>query len=352
MASIQASILDRFLHFLNLTGYAPDADPVAVRERLNALAVRTAGAVENVSVTPTLLGGVSTDWLKPTGVETKRTLLYLHGGGYIICNPETHRATVARLANAAEADAFVPDYRLAPEDPFPAPVEDAVATYLALIQERKLSPREIVVAGDSAGGGLAVALMLALKQMRKPLPAAAILMSPWTDLAFTGMSHLNNRSVDPMIALEGAMLAARHYLGDTIPTHPLASPLYGDLKGLPPLMIHVGSKEILLDDATRLAQRAGEAGVDVRLKVWNDMPHVFQGFSFVPEARESIEELGAFAKTRAPLPAPRPLSWAAWARERLTYLTDLALDLPRRLRALWQGKPPLPKLPWQTNSRA
>ncbi len=225
-------------------------------------------------------------------------LLYLHGGGYFGCSAETHRPITSFFA-LQDFRVFAPDYRLAPENRFPAAVEDAVAFYRALLN-MGYSPKRIVVSGESAGGGLALSLMLALRAAGVPLPAAAALFSPWTDLAATGDSIRTNSDRCAMFDGAGVAFSARYYLGDADPRNPLASPLYADLAGLPPLLIHVGADEVLLDDSTRLAERARAAGVSVELKIWPVVPHAWQLVPhLVPEARQSLRESAAFLRTHA-----------------------------------------------------
>ena len=232
--------------------------------------------------------------------EQRCTILYLHGGGYYFCSPETHRSLTLALATGAEARVFVPDYRLAPEHRFPAAIEDAVAAYRDLIANGTASAR-VIIAGDSAGGGLALATLLSLRDAGDPLPAAAVLFSPWTDLAATGASLRTNDKRDPMFWGETVAKSARIYLGETPPTNPLASPLYADLKGLPPLFIQASDSEVLLDDSTRLAERATRAGVAVSFRAWRKLPHVWQFFTpFLPEARQALAETADFIKRAVP----------------------------------------------------
>ncbi|HEV1993284.1 MAG TPA: alpha/beta hydrolase [Candidatus Acidoferrum sp.] len=224
-------------------------------------------------------------------------LLYLHGGGYFGCSAESHRSITVFFALQGFR-VFAPDYRLAPENRFPAAVEDAVAVYRALLSTGYPSQR-IVIAGESAGGGLALSLMLALRAASVPLPAAAALFSPWTDLAATGDSIRTNTDRCAMFIGADVAASARYYLGDTDPRNPLASPLYADLSGLPPLLIHVGADEVLRDDSTRLAERARAAGVPVELKIWPVVPHAWQlAPHLIPEARHSLRESAAFFSTR------------------------------------------------------
>jgi monoterpene epsilon-lactone hydrolase len=250
-----------------------------------------------VQILPAQLGGVPSERLEgPSPGNT--ALLYLHGGGYFACSAETHRAITACFALHGFS-VFAPDYRLAPENQFPAAVEDAVAVYRALLSEG-YPPERIVVAGESAGGGLTLSLLLALRAAGVPLPAAAALFSPWTDLAATGDSIRTNTGHCAMFHGAGVAFSARYYLGDTDPRNPLASPLYADLSGLPPLLIHVGSDEVLLDDSTRLAERARAAGVSVELKIWPVVPHAWQlAPHLIPEARQSLRESAAFLRARS-----------------------------------------------------
>ena len=232
--------------------------------------------------------------------KTARTILYLHGGGYFFCSPETHRPITLGLAAGADAHVFVPDYRLAPEHPFPAAIEDSVAAYRRLIADGTPAQR-IVIAGDSAGGGLTLATMLTLRDAGDPLPAAAVLFSPWTDLAATGDSIVRNSRSDVMFHGDGIAKGARYYLGNTDAKHPLASPHYADLKGLPPLFIQASDTEVLLDDSTRLAEKAAKAGVSVTFKMWPRLPHVWQIFTpFLPEGRAALAEASAFVKRVVP----------------------------------------------------
>lgn len=244
------------------------------------------------------LGGLQALQSRTPGAREDRRLLYFHGGGYVLGSPEGHRAVTAELGRAAGVPVVTPRYRLGPEHPFPAAVDDALAAYRALLA-LGLAPRSIVVGGDSAGGGLALALLVAARDAGLPLPAGGLAISPWVDLGCTGESMDSKRDADPMIGREGLLAMARHYLQDTPATHPLASPLGADLAGLPPLLVQVGSAEVLLDDSTRLAARAAAAGVAVRLDVWPDMPHVWHLMHAVlREGRAAIREAGRWLARR------------------------------------------------------
>src|SRR5436309_3436483 len=250
-----------------------------------------------VQISPAHLGGVPGERLEGPSPGNS-VLLYLHGGGYFGCSAETHRPVTTFFALQGFR-VFAPDYRLAPENRFPAAVEDAVAFYRGLLSAG-YSPQNIVVAGESAGGGLSLSLMLALRAAGVPLPAAAALFSPWTDLAATGESIRTNANRCAMFSGTDIAPTARYYLGDTDPRNPLASPRYADLAGLPPLLIHVGEDEVLRDDATRLAERARAAGVPVELKIWPVVPHVWQlAPHLIPEGRASLREAAEFLRAHA-----------------------------------------------------
>lgn len=237
------------------------------------------------------------EWLEPPGTgDGTPIILYFHGGGYYFCSPQSHRSLVFGLATRARASTFSLDYRLAPEAPFPAALDDALAAYRKLLADGT-PPQSIVLAGDSAGGGLALATLVALRDAGDLLPAGAVLFSPWTDLGASGASIRINDGADPMFSGRAIGRAARLYLGDTPATHPYASPVYADLHGLPPLFIQAGSTEVLLDDSRRVAETARTAGVWVELQVWPNMPHVWQIFTpFIPEARRALDGAAAFVR--------------------------------------------------------
>jgi acetyl esterase/lipase len=226
-------------------------------------------------------------------------MLYLHGGGYVIGSLTTHRGLAGRLSQAAKARVLLIDYRLAPEHPFPAAVEDATAAYRWLLAHG-CTPARLAIAGDSAGGGLTVATLVALRDAGQPLPAAGVCLSPWTDLEGLGESVTSKASADPIVQKEMLLRLASCYLGDADPRTPLAAPLYADLRGLPPLLVQVGTAEILLDDALRLAERAKAAGVAVTLEAWDDMIHVWQLFApLLPEGQQAIARIGEFVQQHA-----------------------------------------------------
>ncbi len=291
MASLQAHALDAILRFTVKRNMKRQHSIAEVRA---ALGRETLPVPKDVHFEPGTEGGIAGEWVRhPQTPATAPTLLYLHGGGYVACSPRTHRQITAAYARRG-FHVFVPDYRLAPEHPFPAALEDAVAAFRGL-RERGMAANRLPVSGDSAGGGLSLALLLALRDAGEPGPPAGVLFSPWTDLAATGDSIRTNARREAMLYAGGSTRGGAFYLGSADPRTPLASPLYADMHGLPPLLIHVGDREILRDDSTRLAERARAAGVAVELRVWPVVPHVWQlAQHFVPEARASLDRAAAF----------------------------------------------------------
>ena len=239
-------------------------------------------------------GGVPAEWITTPGAADDRILLYLHGGGYMIGSMRTHRVMLSRMSRASSARVLGLDYRLAPENPFPAPVEDTLASYRWLLSNGA-NPKKIALAGDSCGGGLTVAALVAMRYAGEPMPAAGVCISAWVDLTHTSESMTTKAEEDPIIQREDLDQMAEAYLGDRDRRTPLASPLFADLAGLPPLLIQVGSAETLLDDSTGLAERAKAAGVDATLEVWDDMIHNWHVFApFLPEAQQAIDRMGKF----------------------------------------------------------
>jgi acetyl esterase/lipase len=256
---------------------------------------------------PVEVNGLPAEWITARR-PNDRVILFLHGGGYVSGSPRTHRTLTAEIANVTQGRVLAPDYRLAPEAVYPAALEDAWIVYWWLL-EQGVPPSRIVVMGDSAGGGLAIALLVALRDAGLPLPAAAVGLSPWVDLDLAGSTMQSNAATDYINA--GVLRAsARMYLDKRCPqATPLASPLYADLRGLPPLLIQAGSAEMLLDDARRLAAAAQAAGVDTTLEVYDDMIHVWHFFyRIAPGARQAVDHIADFVARQVPV-APVKLSW-------------------------------------------
>jgi phosphinothricin tripeptide acetyl hydrolase len=251
----------------------------------------------SVKCEPVSAGGVKSEWIAAPDADRERVILYLHGGGYAAGSIASHREIAARLSKAARARCLVADYRLAPENPFPAAVEDAVAAYKWLVESQHCKPAKLAIAGDSAGGGLTVATLVALRDRGIPLPAAAACISPWIDLEGTGASMDSNAKVDPLVSREVLLMFRQMYIGDRDPKMPLAAPLHADLRGLPPILIQVGSGEVLLDDARRLAERGRAAGVKTELEVWPDMPHVWHWCApMLDDGQRAIDRIGEFVR--------------------------------------------------------
>jgi monoterpene epsilon-lactone hydrolase len=252
----------------------------------------------DVRCDPIDAGGVPAEWITTPGVSAERVIYYLHGGGYVIGSINTHREMVSRLSRAASARVLIVDYRLAPENPFPAALDDSMAAYHWLLSIG-VDPARLIIAGDSAGGGLTVATLVALRDAGESLPRAGICISPWVDLECLGESALTRAETDPVVTRDAGLMWAKAYLGNTNPRAPLASPLHADLTGLPPLLIQVGTAEGLLDDAVRLADRARAADVEVILEPWDDMIHVWHLFAaMLPEGQQAIDRIGQFIRQR------------------------------------------------------
>lgn len=251
-------------------------------------------------------GGVDGEWIAASGVQPGKAILYFHGGGFRLGSVSSHRELTARISEASGCRVLAINYRLAPEHRFPAPLEDAVAAYSWML-DQGLKPENIAFAGDSAGGNLVLAAMLSLRERGLQLPAAGVLMSPWTDLAATGASYTSRADADPIHQRPMILALAKNYLGpDGDPRNPLASPLYADLAGLPPLLIQVGDRETVLDDSIMFADKACAAGVDVELQVWDGMFHVFQMFGAeLAEARQAVGAIGKFLTRHLPIEAER-----------------------------------------------
>jgi acetyl esterase/lipase len=228
--------------------------------------------------------------------DKEHIILYFHGGGYTIGSMQTHRSLVGKLVKKTNFTAILPDYAMAPEQPFPAAVEDAVFSYISML-ERGKRPENIYLAGDSAGGGLVLAAMSEIKRLQLPMPGCGVCLSPWVDLAVTGESILKNKAEDPLVDIEKLHLWAKMYSGNFPVEHPLISPLYADLRGLPPLLIQVSNSEMLYDDSVRLAAKARKDGVDVTLQEWDGLIHWWHLFQkMIPEACEAIEKISEYLK--------------------------------------------------------
>jgi epsilon-lactone hydrolase len=257
------------------------------------------GDAFEATVQPVSAGGVDCEWIAAPGSRDDRVVVYFHGGGFRIGSVRSHRALMAALSAASGCRVLGVEYRRAPEHRFPAPVDDGLAVY-AWLREQGIAAGRIAFAGDSAGAGLALSALLSLRDQAKSMPVAAVLMSAWTDLSASGDSYRSRAEADPIHQRPMILAMARGYLGEGVDARdPIASPLFADLHGLPPLLLQVGDRETVLDDSRAFAAKAKDAGVDVKLEVWDDMIHVFQQFpAELVEARRAVASLGAFLRER------------------------------------------------------
>jgi epsilon-lactone hydrolase len=267
------------------------------RERLDSIGAAYPIA-SDISLEAGNIDGVPIEWSSTPGSDASRVLLFFHGGGYCSGSIASHRSMVVEAGRAAGVHALAVGYRLAPEHPFPAALDDARAAYAFLI-DRGIAPQRIALGGDSAGGGLSLALMTSLRDSKQPMPGCAWLVSPWVDLEMTGGSLLTKANVDPLIQKPYLEELAAAYLGGADPANPLVSPLHADLTGLPPLLVQVGSAETLLDDAVRITSRAGAADVAVTLEIWPHMVHAWHLWAAVlADGRRALETAGRFISAR------------------------------------------------------
>jgi monoterpene epsilon-lactone hydrolase len=284
----------RYLHYYGMHAHRL---PIGLQRRM-LREVERSDAIDRMRFERVTAAGVPAHWFRGEGADASRVILYLHGGGYCIGSVGSHRDIIARLCLASGATALALDYRLAPEHPFPAQLDDALAAHRWLLAQG-VDPARLVVAGDSAGGGLTISTLVALRDRGETLPAAAIVFSPWVDLEVTGASMRANIrydyvSADTLRALARCFVGAGGNL-----RHPLAAPLHADLRGLPPLLVQAGGAETLLDDARRIAARARDAGVDVTLEIEPDMIHVWQSFAAILEpGRAALARAGAFVRAQ------------------------------------------------------
>jgi monoterpene epsilon-lactone hydrolase len=295
MASIESSVLKYWLRRQNYFGNG-EYNPTRLRKHLED-ATQALETHPQVKVKPVRAGKIRAEWLIPPQAPADSALLYIHGGGWFMGSARAYRSLVSYLAYSSGVRALSINYRLAPEHPFPAGLQDCLAVYDWLLEQGYAAGR-LAVVGDSSGANLALATLLALKHAGRPLPACCVAISPATDLALTGNSIRAYANRDPILSSIRSRRLIDEYLAGHDPLDPLVSPLYGDLQGLPPLLIHVSDREQLLDDAIRLDEYARSAGVDVQLVVWSQMFHVFQMFvDVLPEARRAVRQIGEFIKS-------------------------------------------------------
>ncbi len=284
--------------FLAANAAEEDIDLAGSRARMDAIAdifpVPDGCLVEDVDAY-----GVHGLWIAAKGAAEDKVILYLHGGGYSVGSSLSHRHLTAALSAEAEASVLSIDYRMAPEFPYPAAVEDAVAAYKWLLEAKGIAPNKIMISGDSAGGGLAMATLLMLRDRELGEPAGGMVISPWVDLTGDAKSMETRAGMDPMVGRDGLRAMADAYLAGKDATSHLASPVFARLDGLPPLLIQVGTDEVLYDDSLRLAGNAVAAHVDVTLEIWDDMIHVWHTFfPMLQEGRDALAKMGDFFKAK------------------------------------------------------
>lgn len=313
MPSWQSAFFARLTRLAGSRPIAVDADIEEVRALYDRLSARFGPIPGDAVFEAAQLGPIKGEWVRVDASAGHRLILYFHGGGYVAGSPETHRPLVARLCHAGQATAYSLAYRRAPDFAFPAGLRDAIDAFRQLVG-RGYPASSIVLAGDGAGGGLAFACALAIRNAGLPRPAGVIAMSPWADLSLSGMSLLQNARRDAALSHDLLFLSARHYLRKSNPTDPYVSPVYASLHDFPPIMVHAGSCEILRDDASRLGDRAAEAGVPVSVEIYDGMQHLFQASAYMPEARTSLMRLGNFIKARAREAAPAAAGRVAGAQ--------------------------------------
>lgn len=300
--ALKPSMRSRALNaLLRLTMGKPlthDADIVALRRRYEKLDARRFRVDPAAERTPVECGGVLGEWVWVPETRPERTILYLHGGSFAFRFPNAHAALAARLCRRLRARAFIPDYRLAPEHPFPAAPDDCHAAYRGLLAQG-VDARNLVLAGDSAGGALALVTLHRAQAAGEPMPACAVLLSPAVDCTLRSPSMVANDGRDPMLRLADLIVLRHHYVPSPHDhTNPEVSPLFADFRGFPPLFFQAGTTELLLDEATRVAEKAFNAGVDVELELWPGAAHVFQIAEFLPEAAQAVNHIVRFVRMR------------------------------------------------------
>ena len=295
MPSIRARLVRLYMKHVVGGKFRRAGKNIEAWRRFDDFAIKNQRVPKGTEVEAVRFGGISADWVRAPNVKADRAVLYFHGGGMVLCSPATHREIAARLSASTGAAFLVPEFRLAPENPFPAALEDGLASYRWLL-DQGYTPDCVAIGGDSAGGGLALQTLISLRDEGSPLPAAAFFISPVTDwVRLDGESITTRAAVDICLTPESHQFMAPLYVGDNDPGTPLLSPVHADMFGLPPLCIHVGDDEILLSDSTRLAENARQADGVAELEVWPGMWHDFPlSASVVPEAQRSVQEIGHF----------------------------------------------------------
>jgi acetyl esterase/lipase len=294
MAGVEITKLKRILR----EKAVPPNAQITLDQRRKGMEKVAFKVADDVGVEAVTVAGCAAEWLRAPEADAQRAILYLHGGGYVMGSLTTHRSLGGEVSRAAKAAVLMLDYRLAPESPFPAAVDDSVTAFQWLV-EKGFKPQNLAIAGDSAGGGLTAATLVALRDRKLPLPKAAVCISPWSDLTCTNESYKTRAEADPMVTPDGIGNMAGVYLQGADTKNPLASPNFADWQGMPSLLIHVGRDEVLLDDSIKLHEKAKAADVDSTLEIWDDMIHVWHAFHpMLPEGKQGIERVGAFLREK------------------------------------------------------
>ena len=294
MSTIRLFVIKRILR--RIKNNVDHTDIKFARKGFEALVSKFNSPLPGFTYTPATIAGMKSEWITPNGADESKVLLFFHGGGYATGSINTHRALVSQIVKNAGIKALIIEYRLAPENKYPAPIEDAASAYQWLLQNG-FSPSQIAFGGDSAGGGISICTLLYLRDKNIPAPKCAIAISPWLDHTVSGKSFITNKDIDPMLVHEGIPYWSKQYLGDADPKSPYASPIFHDLKNLPPIYIQVGEEEMLLDDSIRFEELASQQGVTVILEIYAKKFHVFNAFwRVLPKAKEANQKLGEFIK--------------------------------------------------------
>ncbi|OIK10527.1 hypothetical protein BIV60_20745 [Bacillus sp. MUM 116] len=296
MSSLRSLILKKIMNKVIISTVGTSLEEK--RRTMDRTSLMWTRVPKNCNVEKVDIEGIKAEWLTNKHVTGERVLLYFHGGAYTYGSADSHRALAGKIGKVTGVKVLLPEYRLVPENPYPAAIEDAVKVYKWLLK-KGFDSKNIIVAGDSAGGGLSIALALVLREEGVGCPASIICLSPWVDLTSSGESYTKKVKEDPLFTPHGIKKAAQIYAGDEPLTSPFISPVFADLTGLPPLFIQVGSEELLLSDAKMLAEQARRYNVPVNFKVWQGMWHVWQlTGDLLPEAKKAIKEIGDFVKGR------------------------------------------------------
>lgn len=299
MPSIQARMMKFFMRTLRSRAAGVLDDLVLLRQEKERAFIRLLPP-RGIKVEKVFVHNIESEWVSPADYKYhNKVILYLHGGGYAACSPRTHRGLTGKLATETGMRTLAINYRLAPEHPYPAALDDAMIAYKWLMEECHYSAKDIIIIGDSAGGGLSLSTVVRIREEGLEQPLALVLLSPWTDLSASGETMISHRDKEPLLPHDKIVTWGKWYAGETDVRHPLVSPVYADMSNLAPMLIHVGTDEILLSDSTRVAKSAQKAGNEVELDIWNGMPHVWHmGWRYIPESRKAIRKVVEFIERR------------------------------------------------------